>query len=93
MCVCVCVVRGKEREKVSVYVCAVCVCLVRMAQSVERQACDQKVAGTLLSRNEGRSFLSGVNFLYCPLFGVCSTPVLWQLHAKDLSRSPKSAGF
>ena len=73
---CVCGEREREREKVSVYVCAVCVCLVRMVQSVERQACDQKVAGTLLSRNEGRRFFSRVNFLYCPLFGVCSTPVV-----------------
>ena len=60
--------------------------------SWSRQTRDRKVASSIPGRSGRRIFFSRVNCLCGPLFGVRSTPVLQQWHAKDLYYTAKSIG-
>ena len=59
---------------------------------VEWRTCDRKVECSNCCRSSERIFFSRVNFVCWILFGIRSTPLLLQWHAKDPGHSAKSAG-
>ena len=63
----------------------------RIAQVVQCQTCDWKVAGLIPGRSS-RRISPRVAFLCWISFSVCSTPVLLQWHEKDPDHSAESAG-